>query len=260
VLPAAVALEIMSEAAGHLWPGWIVIEARDCRLMKGIELNEVKQKLSVIINPPPYGSSDGFEVNAAIQSGEDGKQRIHYRSVLRLEQQLPGGLNQIPQLHTEKKLTVNKAYNDWLFHGPRFQVIKKIDGLSDDGARALVSTTCPAQWLVNVESNHNQWVFDPAIVDAAAQMALLWARVFRNESSLPSRFGRVVRYTETLPEKLCMSFERIASEDPHLIVANVYFSDADNRVMLLVEDMECVSSAALNRLGGTSKITAEISA
>ena len=257
VLPAAVALEIMSEAAGHLWPGWIVIEARDCRLMKGIELNVENQKLSIVINPPPYGSSDGFEVNAAIQSGEDGKQRIHYHSVLRLEQQLPCGFEHKPRMHAKKKLTVAKAYNEWLFHGPRFQVIQKIDGLSDDGAKALVSTTSPAQWLVNVEPNHNQWIFDPAIVDAAAQMALLWARVFRNESALPSRFGRVVRYTETLPEKLCMSFERIASEDPHLVGANVYFSDADNKVMLLVEDMECVSSAALNRLGGTSKITAE---
>ncbi len=163
-------------------------------------------------------------------------------------------------MHAKKKLTVAKAYNEWLFHGPRFQVIQKIDGLSDDGAKALVSTTSPAQWLVNVEPNHNQWIFDPAIVDAAVQMALLWARVFRNELALPSRFGSVFRYTETLPEKLCMSFERIASEDPHLVVANVYFSDADNRVMLLVEDMECVSSAALNRLGGTSKITAGISA
>ena len=56
-----------------------------------------------------------------------------------------------------------------------------------------------------------------------------------------------------------MSFERIVSEDPHLVGANVYFSDTDNKIMLLVEDMECVSSAALNRLGGTSKITAGIS-
>ena len=83
-------------------------------------------------------------------------------------------------------------------------------------------------------------------------MALLWARVFRNESALPVRFGRVVRYFDILPEKLYMNFNRIITDESHLVRANVYFTDIDNKVVLSIEDLECVSSEALNRVGGTA--------
>jgi hypothetical protein len=254
VLPAAVALEIMAEAAQSLWSGWKVVEVRDCRLLKGVELKEPERKLSVTINPPPYGSSDGFEVNATLHSvQQNGKPLIHYRSVLRLEQQPPSDFAQAPQWHAEKKLAVTKAYDDWLFHGPCFQVIENIDGLSSVGARAQVLTTRPANWLPNTAAGDHQWLFDPAVVDAAAQMAILWARSFRDETPLPTRFGRVVRYRETLPERVNMVFENVESADPSVVRANVYFSDAAGRVVLLIEDMECIASASLNRLGGTAK-------
>jgi acyl transferase domain-containing protein/NAD(P)H-dependent flavin oxidoreductase YrpB (nitropropane dioxygenase family) len=254
VLPAAVALEIMAEAAQSLWSGWKVVEVRDCRLLKGVELKEPERKLSVTINPPPYGSSDGFEVNATLHSvQQNGKPLIHYRSVLRLEQQPPSDFAQAPQWHAEKKLAVTKAYDDWLFHGPCFQVIENIDGLSSVGARAQVRTTRPANWLPNTAAGDHQWLFDPAVVDAAAQMAILWARSFRDETPLPTRFGRVVRYRETLPERVNMVFENVESADPSVVRANVYFSDAAGRVVLLIEDMECIASASLNRLGGTAK-------
>ncbi|MFA4915468.1 MAG: SDR family NAD(P)-dependent oxidoreductase [Syntrophales bacterium] len=253
VLPAAVALEMMAEAAAHLWPGWVVVEARDCRLLKGIEIKNPDQEYRLVIDPPTYGSSDGFEVNAAIQSEQDnGAYRIHYRSVLRLEHQFPGGFKQIPRLHTEKKLSVTKAYNEWLFHGPRFQVMEKIYGLSHSGAKSLVKTTLPTRWMETAEPNQ-KWVFDPGIVDAAAQMAILWARTFRDETPLPTRFGRVNRYSETMPEALYMDFEKITPEEDHLIRANVYFSDSQDNVVLSVEDMECVSSAELNRIAGRGK-------
>jgi hypothetical protein len=253
VVPAAVAMEMMSEAASQLWPGWTVAEVRDCQLLKGIKLNTANQMVSLIIHPPTYGSSEGFEVNAAIQSDkDDGQHCLHYRSVLCLAPQYPRPFKLKPQLFMEKEINVAAAYNDWLFHGPRFQVIEKINGLSEQGANAVVSKTYPSQWLLHPNTNHNKWLFDPALVDAAAQMAIIWSRVFRNETSLPMRFGRVVRCTETLPDKLHMQFERFPGEDSHTVRANVYFADADNQIVLLIEDLECVSSAGLNRIGGTA--------
>jgi acyl transferase domain-containing protein/NAD(P)H-dependent flavin oxidoreductase YrpB (nitropropane dioxygenase family)/NADP-dependent 3-hydroxy acid dehydrogenase YdfG len=255
ILPAAAALEIMAEAVCSLWRGWKVIEVRDCRLMKGVEMKEYGRKLVVAISPPPYGSSEGFEVSARLQSKPgDGKPLIHYQAVLRLEQQLPSGFKQVPQLHSEKKLTVAKAYDEWLFHGPCFQVIENIEGLSAAGARALIKGTRPANWLLSAASDNNHWLFDPAVVDAAAQMAILWARIFRDETALPTRFGRVIRYREMLPERMYMGFERIESADPNVVRANVHYADAAGQVVLSVEEMECVASAALNRLGGTARV------
>ncbi|MES9990551.1 MAG: SDR family NAD(P)-dependent oxidoreductase [Candidatus Thiodiazotropha sp.] len=253
VLPAAAALEMMAEAASELWPGWQVVEVRDCRLLKGLQVSSSNPKIQIIINSPPYGNSDGFDVSAILQSEqENGDWRIHYRSVIRLEQQIPHGFMYEPNLHNDEQLAVSKAYNEYLFHGPCFQVIKTIHGLSPNGSYSEVVSTQPKQWMKHVAAD-NTWILDPALADAAAQMALLWAHVYRGQSALPARFGRIVKYQSTLPEKLTMYFERQDADESHQIIANVYFVDETNHVAMLIEDLECISSPELNRLGGTAK-------
>ena len=196
VLPAAVALEIMAEAATSLWPGWLVTEAIDIRLLKGIEVNDRNKKFFISVHPPIYGNGERFEVAVAIQSQqEDGsKQRIHYRGVLVLQQQLPNRSSISPKTHLDKQLSVSKAYADLLFHGPIFQVIENIEGFSANGAMALVRSSRPSEWMEDIHTSRDQWIFDPALVDVAAQMAILWSRTFCNETSLPVRFARVTRH------------------------------------------------------------------
>ncbi len=254
VLPAAVALEIMAEATAQLWPEWSVVEARECRQLKGIELTAPENKFNIVINPPVYGSSEGFEVTVAIQSDRsDGKKRFHYRAVIRMEPQHPAPYPLKRKIFEGTAMPVTTAYDDWLFHGPKFQVIAEINGMSDEGVNASVKTTCPAQWLESETAKQDQWHFDPALVDSAAQMAIIWSRAFRNETPLPVKFGRVVRYAGKLPGTLHMQFERLPEEDPHTVRANIFFTGKDNQLFLSIEDMECVSSAALNRLGGTAE-------
>ncbi len=260
VLPAAVALEIMSEAVAHSWPEYFIVQACDCKLLKGIQLKEPDPELRVVLSPPTY-NDNGFQVNVAIESEKNnGKRQIHYRSILHLDKQFPGGIKNRPILHTEKMVSIEKAYNEWLFHGPKFQVIQKIYGLSEGGCRAYLRSSLPEQWLKRVKNGHNQWIFDPAVVDAAAQMAILWTRSFRNETALPTRFGRIVRYSEQLPEQLYMQFTINSSDEFHSIHANVSFSDGDDNVLLLIEDMECVSSSELNRLAGFAKLSPKFTA
>ena len=254
VLPAAAAMAIMGDAARTLWPGWKVVETRDFRLIKGVEMKEAARTLQVVIQPPPYGSSEGFEVTATIRSEPGaGRSLVHYRAVVRLEQQVQGEFARSPALHTAKKLSVASAYDELLFHGPCFQVIEAIDGLSERGSVSRVRPSRPTEWLSGVSEAHDQWTFDPALVDAAAQMALLWARSLRGESCLPARFGRIARLREQLPQQMTMEFELIPVPDPSVVRANVYFLDASGQVVLLIEEMECIASAALNRLGGTAE-------
>ena len=247
-------MALMGDAARSLWPGWKVVEVRDFRLVKGVEMKEAARTLQVVIQPPPYGSSEGFEVTATIRSEPGaGRSLVHYRAVVRLEQQVQGEFARTPALHTAKKLSVASAYDELLFHGPCFQVIEAIDGLSERGSVARVRPSRPTEWLSGVSEAHDQWTFDPALVDAAAQMALLWARSLRGESCLPARFGRIARLREQLPRQMTMEFELIPVPDPSVVRANVYFLDASGQVVLLIEEMECIASAALNRLGGTAE-------
>jgi NAD(P)-dependent dehydrogenase (short-subunit alcohol dehydrogenase family) len=253
VLPAAAAMELMADLARALWPGWKVVEVAEFRLNKGIEMKTPARKLQVVIAPPPYGSSDGFEVAAVIQSElPNGRPLVHYRCMLRLEQRVHGEFARTAPRHTAHSLSISKAYDEFLFHGPCFQVIESIDGLSVAGASARVRRTRPTDWLAGVPASHNHWIFDPALVDAAAQMALLWARSLQDQSCLPTRFGRVARLRESLPSTLRMDFQHVATADPHLVRANVFFLDDADQVVMSIEEMECVASAALNRLGGTA--------
>ncbi|MBZ0157481.1 MAG: SDR family NAD(P)-dependent oxidoreductase [Alphaproteobacteria bacterium] len=253
VLPAAAALELMSEAASHFEPALRVVEVSNCRLLKGIEIKEHDTGLELVISQPTDIGSGGYEVNSAIQSRNgNGIVRFHYRSVVRFEQKFPEGFKHTPHPYAGKRLSAAKAYDEWLFHGPRFQVIEEIEGMSAEGARALLRTTSPSQWMLHSEPGRTRWVFDPAIVDAAAQMAIVWAREYRNETPLPARFGRIARYVDILPERVFMNFELLTPEEPHLVRANVFFSDAGNNVVMLIEGLECISSPELNRLGGSA--------
>jgi acyl transferase domain-containing protein len=258
VLPAAVALEMMAEAAQALWPGWRVVEVREHRLMKGVEVDAGGRDLQVFLSPPPYGSSEGFEVSAALQSALPGGRAMnHYRCVIRLEHGLPAALPMSRLVHDDKSLSVAKAYGEWLFHGPRFQVIERFEGLSDRGAGAEVRITRPSLWLGEGSADQPGWLFDPGLLDAAAQMAWLWSRAYRDEAALPARFGRVVRHRADLPERLFMHYERVDAGDPTLIRGNVSFLDEAGEAVLVIEELDSIASAALNRLGGTARSTTE---
>ena len=258
VLPAAAALEIVAEAAASLWPGWKVVEVRDFKLMKGVELKTPRRELRVVVEPPPYGSSEGFEVHATLQSDlGNGRALAHYRGVLRLEQQFPQG-ERVPQAaHADRSLTARKAYDEWLFHGPRFQVIDEVRGISEAGANCSVHPSHPALWLGGATPPAQSWCFDPALLDAAAQMVWLWSRWRQGTSALPSRFGRVVRHRDALPRRLAMVYEALPSADPGLVRANVAFVDEAGETVLAVEELESIASAALNRLGGTARTAVE---
>jgi len=260
VLPAAAAVELFAEAVARLWPTWKVVEVRDCRLLKGIDLKGSERALEIVVSPPVYGSSEGFEVHAVLRSAAEGSRpaRTHYRGVVRVAQQFPEDFEAVHERYAERQISVAKAYDEWLFHGDCFRVIEQFAGLSKAGARALVRASKPSEWLRNA-TERDRWIFDPALVDAGPQMAIVMARCFRDETVLPARFGRIVRYREVLPERMQMVFECVPVDDPSRVRANVYYLDVDNRVVMLIEDLEGVGSAALNRLAVAPSLLSNLS-
>jgi len=73
-----------------------------------------------------------------------------------------------------------------LFHGSHFQVLRSIDGISQDRARATLVSTGQAGWPVD------DWHVDPAALDGALQLAFLHALRFGGGPSLPMRIAHVV--------------------------------------------------------------------
>lgn len=252
VLPAAAALELMAEAARALWPGWKVVEVREHRLLSGVDVDPRSgREMQVLVAPAPYGSAEGFEVNVALQSAI-GAERVltHYRCVVRLAQALAAADPVQRGSHDDKTPGAAQVYREWLSHGPRLQMIERIEGLSPQGASAHVRSSSPADWLATHADGGPGWVFDPAWLDAAAQMAWIWSRAYRDETALPARFGRVVRLGDCSDAIVGMEYRRLESGDPHLVRGDVFFFDAQGAPVMVVEELESVASAALNRLGG----------
>jgi NAD(P)-dependent dehydrogenase (short-subunit alcohol dehydrogenase family) len=250
VLPAAVALNMMAEAACVLWPDWIVTEVHRSSLMKGVEMHDDIRAMKIVVSPAPYGDASGFEVPVKLFSVSEKGDQLHYRCCVRLEQSRGALPFHKPSEHNDRSVTADFAYREWLFHGPRFQVIETIHGMSERGANCGMLTSTPQQWLADAEG---RWLFDPGLVDAAAQMGLLWARRFFGKSALPARFDRVVRYTDELPARLEMAFEVAEETSEMKVVADVYFCNPQGQVYLAIEGMECIVSEELNRLGGTAE-------
>jgi len=75
-------------------------------------------------------------------------------------------------------------YDRLLFHGPRFAVVDAIDGASTSGMIARVRGVHGARWP-------RGFVTDVAALDAALQVALLWARTSTGGAYLPTSIERV---------------------------------------------------------------------
>jgi acyl transferase domain-containing protein/NADP-dependent 3-hydroxy acid dehydrogenase YdfG len=83
--------------------------------------------------------------------------------------------------------TMSELYGpSTLFHGPDFQVIRSVDSMSQNGARATLATTHDVGWPTN------GWHTDPAALDGALQLAILFGLQGGGATTLPMRIARVV--------------------------------------------------------------------
>ncbi len=71
-----------------------------------------------------------------------------------------------------------------LFHGPAFQVLQTVHGLSDAGASATMTGARERAWPPG------PWHTDPAAVDGALQLATLWAERRLGRAVLPMGLDR----------------------------------------------------------------------
>jgi NAD(P)-dependent dehydrogenase (short-subunit alcohol dehydrogenase family) len=252
VLPAAVALELGAEAAAMVWPQWCVAEVTELRVLKGIRLEDDSPRtIEINVLGSEHGDASGFNASIEIRfAGENGQPR--YRVSLRLADTLPE--SEAPGLLIKPEpapFTARHAYREMLFHGPCLQAVHRLVGLDATGIVADVVGSAPRA-LVCDASPQDRWLFDPVLLDAAAQLAWVWSSVHADAVALPNRFGPVRRYGGAGPaRKLYLRIEPDSRMTP-LVRAQVLVLDEAGRLVLGVDELESTASAALNRLRGWS--------
>jgi len=240
VVPLAMHMEWLSQAALQAVPGGTLLSLEDVRLLKGITL-DAPARLAVWAGQvqPCEG---GLRVALELRSGDT----LHSRATATvgrrgaapvLESTLSReGLEPYPHPLAE-------VYGELLFHGPRLHCIAAVEGMGERGMALRVRAAPPPEtWITSHPPA--RWVTDPLIIDGVFQALILWTRAMHDAPSLPSRLGALRLLREALPEGEVTLRIAIREEDESTVVSDVEILDAGG-VLAKLEGYVCTTSKTL---------------
>jgi hypothetical protein len=250
VLPLVQVLEWFTRAAEALHPGKVVTCCKRVRVLRGVALTRFHDGgHSLLLRCAPT-SGDGIELTLCDAS--DPRKR-HYSAELTLADGLAQPEEAQPEKAQPEKAQPEKAqpekaqpeeaqpklaamatpdaiYGDALFHGPKFQVIRSVEGMDDSGISGMLDTTQSAAW-------GGDWCTDPAALDGGLQLALLWAQHCLGGHSLPTSIGSYERFVVAPSGPLhCTLSGQVDGASRAL--SDITFRDAEGRVVAKLRDVE----------------------
>ena len=255
VLPAAMAMELMAEVAAQAWPEYKLTEVSNFRVLKGIVIQNNSESIRVV-GKPKDSSPESQQVDVAISSiGNPG--RVHYSATVGLTRTLCEP-TVLPRENLREcrafPMSVQEAYQRWLFHGPTLQGIREIQGVGSDGIRARLAPSSPQRCLSGVFEG--AWLIDPVIIDSGFQLVVLWARMYWDTTPLPSQCQVYKRLGHLSGTKIDCEIYILPSSEGNTIHFNMSLLDTDGRLLGFMEDMEATCSKSLNRLSARKTLAA----
>jgi NAD(P)-dependent dehydrogenase (short-subunit alcohol dehydrogenase family) len=254
VLPAAAALALMAEAAQQAWPDLVVTGARDVRVLRGITLRERTLPVRISVRAQTHAPTEATdEVLAAVEITEpESVHRAYYRATILLGTHLPEGpAARHPFLATlpPYPMPIGDAYRKWLFHGPVFQCVRRVLGVSEEGILSEIFPSRPSSCLEGT-GDAARWTIDPVLVDGCLQLALLWVRAIHDVTGLPSRMRVVRRYAFDPGTPLTVSLRVLEGSGEANVRSDILCLTPEGKTAFAIDGFEFTCSAALNRLVG----------
>ena len=211
VLPVVGALELFARAHPELRA------LADVHVRRGLRL--------------PRLFEGGHDVEVGILDGQltlatPGEAAPHYTARPIAADDLPA----LERPHGLQVAAVGALYDELLFHGPRFHVVDSVSALGADGAIATVRGVHAAGWP-------GIWRTDAAAVDAALQVALLWARHQTGGAFLPTAIGRVSLTAPGAGPLQCVIKTRTAPVGPRAVV-DAWLLDGAGAVRIALTGIE----------------------
>jgi len=220
-------------------------------LLHGIVLESGTKAIRIVAKPEDGAASIPASVVVEI-TGTGQPHRVHYRAIVELTDRLPDPppLKLTPLTDSRAfSMDVAELYRRWLFHGPLFQGIGRVDLVGLSGVKALLATSSRDRWIA--EASLGQWLFDPLMFDCALQLVVLWAREHWDMTALPSGFQSFRRFATPPARNVLCELRFRSNTGQQMLHADIFFFDADTgRVLAIIEDMQGACTKALNRLAG----------
>lgn len=250
VFPFAMAMELMSEVVQQGWPDLVVTGIQSARRFQGIVLDGERQEIRVVARPHS-GISAGQEVSRldVTIGGLNQEGLPYYRATVEVGNQLPISPDYDAAVLSSLRpfpMNADEAYEKWLFHGPCFQGISKVDGFNDKGLCAVLLPSVPSVCLNR--KIDSPWLIDPVVIDSAFQLSILWERAHYDMTFLISSVGSYRRFGSFSTGPVRCWAEMHAGAGGHLLSTDFHFVDESGKVIATIENMEGSCSKELNRI------------
>jgi polyketide synthase-like dehydratase family protein len=248
VLPLALSLEWLAEAALHRHPGMVVQGVDNLRLFKGVVLRD-RKPVPLSIRVGKRTSRGDVQVVPVDLQGvlESGREIVHVRGeVVLADRYLPGERLLVATDLFPLAADPEEIYHRVLFHGPTMQAIQRVEGCDDRSIAAWVSTSPPpASWMDR--PLRQNWLTDPLAIDAAFQVLVLWTQERLGASSLPTAVGLYRQFRRSFPAEGVRLQAAVRHYTNHRALADIEFLDAEGEPVARIESYECVIDSSLNQ-------------
>ncbi|MCA9493928.1 MAG: SDR family NAD(P)-dependent oxidoreductase, partial [Myxococcales bacterium] len=230
VVPVVLALEWFARAAAACRPDLSLAVIRDVKVLRGLKLDHFADGEWLDISARETSNGDGAVL--ALELSRVGG-ALHYTA----RAQMVARRTAVPaKPHTPRTEPFQGDVYDGsvLFHGPRFHVIRSVDGIGDDGLVATLDTTAEMAWP------DEAWRTDPAAFDGGLQLALIWTRRVLGGASLPMGVAALHTFADGVPTGPLTATLRGEKRGRDRTVTNVVFADAKGGVVAQLEGVEAI--------------------
>ncbi len=232
VVPVALVLEWIARAAKACRPTLTFSGATDIKVLSGIKLDGWSNGGDIYtLRARQLSNGDGAILSVDVL-GKGG--RKHYSATAEMIEGSATPGTDVPKTGALKAWS-DEVYGDVLFHGPDFQVIRELEGVSDDGIAGELVGLGELGW-------GGHWTTDPALIDGGLQLALLYTKHALGGASLPTGMKSFHCYTEGPPTGVirCVLRGRTVGKDK--VTSDIVFLGGDGK---LVAEMRGVDTHVL---------------
>ena len=231
VVPAMLVVEWFTRFAHGCCPHRRLRRLRDLEVRKGIQAenyDDAGDRLTIRADVDDDNSTGDEPVLQLKLTGDDGT--VHYAAVAEMgahfdaaDDELVAGYDfDVP----ESPFEMDEIYVDGrLFHGADFEVLTDIEGIGEGGGIASL------EGLLRMDWPDEGWQTDPAAMDGALQIGLLWGLDLIGDQTLPMRVDEFRPFVGAPSDQPLVCRVRRADHSSRKIVADVLIETAGGEVL-----------------------------
>jgi acyl transferase domain-containing protein/acyl carrier protein len=228
VVPVVLALEWFVRVARLAQPELRLAKLSHLKVLRGARLEHFERGQGFTVHCRTLANG-GPEATLGLElRGEKGE--LHYAAEASMAQKQGG-----PTLSTVAPKVegwTGDVYGGVLFHGPSFQAIQSLRGVSAEGGEATLRGLGALGWPVD------DWRTDSGVLDGGLQLALLWSEKVLGRPSLPTSIASARIYTTAPHHGEIRCLLRGVETHRERTRADLVFLAADGQVVAELEGVE----------------------